>query len=508
MQGILEKLRQVSARYTTAQKVGALLVAVLLVLGTVMGVRWVTRPTYRVLFSGLEGKEASAVVSKLEEKKVPYRVEGGTILVPQDQVDKLRLELSAQGIPSGGKVGFEVFDSTGFGASEFSQKVNYQRALEGELSRTISSLEQVESADVHIVLPEEGIFTREDRKASASVLVRLKPGQRLSAGQVEGIRNLVAGAVMGLQAQDVAVVDEAGNTLTGGDSGVAQASTQLEALQAYRSYFEASLQEVVDRVVGKGKGIVKAHVSVDFSQSVTQKETYQNPTAQGLPSSQQTLEETYTGAGGAAAGVPGTGSNIPDYQSITQGGAGGSYQKRESKTVYENNKEVVQETSPPGKITGVSLAVLVDQGVDSATVGALEQALAAAAGINPERGDVIAVQQVPFDTSTQEEAQQALAKAESSRKLGNWIRTGVLAILAILAALFLVRRLRKVRERLASLPVAEIGATQALEEAVEKARPMLSGTAKSPVLASIEMFANQRPDEVAKVLRAMLRERS
>jgi len=508
MQGLLDWIRRISGRYTTAQKVGALLVAVILVLGLVMAARWAARPRYRVLFSGLEGQEVSKVLAKLDEQKVDYRVEGSAILVPQDKVDKLRMELSMEGVPSGGKVGYEVFDSTGFGASEFSQKVNYQRALEGELSRTISSLEQVEAADVHIVLPEEGIFSSGDRKATASVLVKLKPGQKLGSGQVEGVRNLVAGAVLGLKPEDVAVVDESGNTLTGGESSMAQAATQLEALQAYRAYFESSLQEVVDRVVGRGKGIVKAHVSVDFSQSVTQQESYKPPTEGGLPSSQQTFEEVYNNGSTGTAGVPGTGSNIPDYQSLTQGGSGAAYQKRETKTEYENNREVTEKTSPPGKITGVSLAVLVDQGVEPTTVSALEDALAAAAGIDPGRGDIIAVQQVPFDTSYQEEAQAVLAKAEGGRRLMEWVRIGALVLLAGLAALFLVRKLKRVRKRLAEMPLAELTATQALEEAVEKARPMLTGTAKSPILASIEMFANQRPDEVAKVLRAMLRERS
>jgi len=361
---------------------------------------------------------------------------------------------------------------------------------------------------VHIVLPEEGIFSSGDRKATASVLVKLKPGQKLGSGQVEGVRNLVAGAVLGLKPEDVAVVDESGNTLTGGESSMAQAATQLEALQAYRAYFESSLQEVVDRVVGRGKGIVKAHVSVDFSQSVTQQESYKPPTEGGLPSSQQTFEEVYNNGSTGTAGVPGTGSNIPDYQSLTQGGSGAAYQKRETKTEYENNREVTEKTSPPGKITGVSLAVLVDQGVEPTTVSALEDALAAAAGIDPGRGDIIAVQQVPFDTSYQEEAQAVLAKAEGGRRLMEWVRIGALVLLAGLAALFLVRKLKRVRKRLAEMPLAELTATQALEEAVEKARPMLTGTAKSPILASIEMFANQRPDEVAKVLRAMLRERS
>ncbi len=507
MQGLLDWLRRISGRYTTAQKVGALLVTVLLVLGVVLAARWATRPDYRVLFSGLEGKEVSRVLAKLDEQKVDYRVEGSAILVPREQVDRLRMELSMEGIPSGGKVGYEVFDSTGFGASEFSQRVNYQRALQGELSRTISSLEQVDSADVHIVLPEEGIFSREDKKASASVLVKLKPGKRLGAGQVEGIRNLVAGAVMGLSPENVAVVDEAGNPLTGAESSLTHAATQLEALQAYRAYFESSLQEVVDRVLGSGKGVVKAHVSVDFSQSVTQKETYEPSTQGGLPGSQETSEEVYNNSTGAAVGVPGTGSNIPDYQSLTAGGSGAAYQKRESKTVYNNNREVTETTEPPGKITGVSLAVLVDQEVDGATVTALEDALAAAAGIDPERGDVIAVQRVPFDTSGEEEARAALARAEGSRRLMEWARIGALVLLAALAVFFLLRKLKKVRKRLAELPLPDIAGTQALEAAVEKARPMLTGTSKSPVLASLEMFASQRPDEVAKVLRAMLKER-
>ncbi|MBC7230064.1 MAG: flagellar M-ring protein FliF [Actinobacteria bacterium] len=508
MQRLLEQLRRMASRYTAGQKAAAVLIAALLGAGIYLLVGYASKPQYRVLFSGLEDRDSAQVVAKLDEMKVGYRLEGTSVLVPAGEVDRLRVQLAAENIPSGGKVGFEIFDKSSFGASDFTQKVNYQRALEGELSRTISSIDQVQSAVVHIAMPEESIFTSQENSATASVLISLRGGASLEKRQVEGIRNLVARAVEGLSPENVSVVDSEGNPLFAGDDGAALAADRLQTTRSYESYMEASLQQILNRVVGSGKGVVKVSLELDLATRTTQTEKYAAPAEGGLPSSQETSEEIYNNGAGSATGVPGTGSNIPDYTTVTPGAGNAAYSKKESSVTYDNNRTVTEETEPPGKITGMSIAVLVDESVDADSVYALQEALAAAAGLDERRGDTISVQSVPFDTSYQEEVEAQLAKAQSGERLWKMVKTGLLALAALAAAVFLFLKLKKVRKRLEELPELEARDTLALEEAAEGARALMGRTAKSPMLSSLEMLAAQKPDEMARLLKALIHERS
>ncbi len=507
MQRLIEQLRRAASRYTAGQKAAALLIFVLLAAGVYLLVGYAGRPQYRVLYSGLEDRDAAQVTAKLDELKVDYKLEGSSVLVPVGEVDRLRVQLAGENIPSGGKVGFEVFDKSSFGASDFTQKVNYQRALEGELSRTISSIEQVQSAVVHIAMPEESIFASQENSATASVLLSLRGGASLDKRQVEGIRNLVARAVEGLDPENVSIVDGAGNPLFAGDDGASLAADRLQTKRSDESYMEASLQQILNRVVGNGKGVVKVNLELDLASRTTQTEKYTLPQEGGLPSSQQTSEEIYNNGAGNAAGVPGTGSNIPDYTTVTPGGENAAYAKRESNVTYDNNRIITEESEPPGKITGISIAVLVDEAVNADSVYALQEALSAAAGLDERRGDTISVQAVPFDTSYQEEMEAQLAKAQSGEKLWKLIKTALLALAALAAAVLLLRRLKKVKKRLQELPELEARDTYALEEAAEGARALMGRTAKSPMLGSLELLASQKPDEMARLLKSLLHER-
>ncbi|MCL6635957.1 MAG: flagellar M-ring protein FliF [Peptococcaceae bacterium] len=236
-------------------------------------------------------------------------------------------------------------------------------ALEGELARTISSIEQVQSAVVHIAMPEESIFASQDNSATASVLLSLRGGATLDKSQVQGIRNLVARAVEGLDPENVSIVDGEGNPLFAGEDGASLAADRLQTTRSYESYMEASLQQVLNRVVGNGKGVVKVNLELDLASRTTQTEKYTPASEGGLPSSQETSEEVYNNGAGTATGTPGTGSNIPDYTTVTPGSENAAYSKRESSVTYENNRTVTEETEPPGKITGMSIAVLVDESV-------------------------------------------------------------------------------------------------------------------------------------------------
>jgi flagellar M-ring protein FliF len=507
MQRFIEQARKIASRYTVGQKVVSVLIILAMAFGIYYLASYIRRPQYRQLYSGLDQKDAAEVAQKLDELKVDYRLEGGSILVPAGEVDRLRVKLAAENIPTGGAVGFEIFDKSDFGTSDFNQRVKYQRALEGELARTIASIDQVQSAVVHIAMPEDGVFASQSQKVSASVLLSLKGSSSLDKSQVEGIRNLVARAVKDLDPQNVSIVDSQGNPLYAGDSGSVQAADRLQTIRNYQTMMESSLQQMLNRVVGEGKGLVKVSLDLDLSTKTIQTEEFDKSAESGLPKSQKTKEENYSSGGGGAEGVPGTGSNIPDYATVTTGEGGGTYTRKESETIYDNNHTITEMTEPPGKITQMSIAVLIDQSVDLGNVSALREAIAEAAGLDEERGDSITVQTVPFSDSFQKEVEAKIAKEQKSERLWKIIKTSLLLLGAVFVTLLLLRKLKSIRKRLESMPELRSGEMNALEEAAAGARALMERQSKTPMLSSLEMLAAQKPDEMARLLKALLHEK-
>src|SRR3989454_5421082 len=240
---------------------------------------WVQRPLYRPLFTNLAERDASAIVEALRAEKVPFRLEDGgrAILVPAERLYELRLALASHGLPGGGGVGFELFDRQTLGQTDFLQRLNYQRALQGELGRTIGQLGGVEAARVHLALPERSLFVAEDRRPSASVVVKLVQGRTLSAAQIDGIVHLVAASVEGLQPEAVTVVDEAGRILTSDRRGAEAAGTSnapLEIQQAVERGAEERIESMLGAVVGRDKVVARVAASLDFSRVERTEETY------------------------------------------------------------------------------------------------------------------------------------------------------------------------------------------------------------------------------------------
>ncbi|MEE9542178.1 MAG: flagellar basal-body MS-ring/collar protein FliF [Thermodesulfobacteriota bacterium] len=231
---------------------------------------WANRPDYQVLFSNLGEEDAAQIIEELQNDKVQYKISsGGTISVPREHVYEMRLRLAGAGLTSGGGVGFEIFDRKGFGITEFVQKVNYTRALQGELARTVSGLAEVETARIHIVAPEKRLFAEDGEGARASVVLKLKGGIKLKPGQVQGIVNLVAGSVSGLKAESVTVIDSNGNLLTkvqGDDSTLNMTSNQLEYQRQIEKGFEDRIHDMLAPVVGIGKVIARVSAEIDFKQ--------------------------------------------------------------------------------------------------------------------------------------------------------------------------------------------------------------------------------------------------
>jgi len=388
-------------------------------------------PEYAVLFSNLSSDDAGSVVGKLKDDKIPYRLAdgGATILVPQDQVYEERVALAGDGVVKGGGSGWELFDKTNLGMTDFQEKIDKQRATEGELQRTIAGLTPVESARVHLATPDSTLYSTAQQPTTASVAIKTKPGMELSSSEVRGITQLVSGAVDGLKPENVTIVNQDGNVLipsatdpngTTAESGGAASALkltqdQLLAKQRYESNLQENIQGMLDSALGPHRSAVRVATDMNFDATDTETKSY---APQGTIRSQQTEKESYTGAVPGRvlpAGVPGTTTNtVPTYQGQQQQIANGRMNKSKNTVNYEITEQNSKHIDAPGKVTRTSVAVLVNVPPTAATIAAngtataptyavnpadvakIRNVVAAAAGIDPARGDQISVEAIPF----------------------------------------------------------------------------------------------------------------
>ena len=508
-----------------AQRVISTLVVVGLLAGGWMFVQWQNAPTYGSLFSNLSAEDGGAVVEQLQAAGVPYTLTdgGSTILVPRDQVYELRLQMSASGLPAASDGGYSLLDEQGVTASQFQQEVAYQRAMEGELAKTVLAIDGVESAVVHLAIPQKDVFLEQDAAPTASVLVQTAAGRTLSKDQVVAVVNLVSSSIEGLQPEAVTVVDGSGTLLSSPDLATGGGANDLAT--EYESAMAANLQRVLDTVVGTGNGVatVSAQLDTDTTESTTERFVAEEGTP---PLSETTNTETYNGAGGLnEAGVLG-----PDNIAVPNGALGGdSAYGSESRTVNNAVGKVTEFTvAAPGTVERLSVSVVVDAEAGGAIdLPALEQTLAAAAGLDPARGDVIQVGRMPFDATAAEAAAAELAAAEEVRAQAatqDLIRTAVLGgliLLALLVALVLGLRRRK-RVDVVDLPPLdeEYGEYELQPEpaAVGPSPEQLALAAASAQSAQQQQLFNtqrdevvelveRQPEEVAELLRSWLADR-
>jgi len=381
-----------------------------------------SKPRMAVLFSGLASEDAGAIVQKLNDEKVPYELsgDGGTVEVPADKVYDLRLKMATQGLPQGGSVGFEIFDKSNFGMTEFTEKMNYQRAMQGELTRTICQLRPVMSARVHISIPQDNVFTSEQEIAKASVALKLRRGMPLSDEQVGGIVHLVSSAVEGLKPENVDIVDQDGNVLSDGASGGAGAlsANQLKLKRQYENEVASNLQSMLSRIVGSDKAVVRVSADMDFDQKQVKAERYEPAPAGAAPAagqtgvltSQETSTETYNGSGAP----PALTGNMPRNASP----GGDKYNRSTTTAQYQVSKTIEETVNSPGQVTRLSVAVLLDKSVPSSQVASIRDAVSTAAGINQTRGDQVTVQAVAFDKSTQKQVDKEMAAASRNELIG------------------------------------------------------------------------------------------
>ena len=428
---------------------------------------WTQQPDMQVLFANLAPEDAGAIVEKLKEAKVPYEIggSGASILVPSAQVHDLRLQMAGQGLPHGGGVGFEIFDRTTLGMSEFVQKLNYRRALQGELARTIAQMPDVARARVHLAVPERRLFSAEHDRPRASVVLSLRGSNALSRGQIQGIVHLVASSVEGLQPRDVTVVDGNGRLLSegnnGGDGPTRLTGSQLDYQRTLEKDIETRIQTMLERIVGNNKAVVRVSSVLDLRQVEMTEERY-DPNGQVARSEQRTQEKT-NGSNGVTGGVPGVASNVPPSQVQEPVQASSTNTANKNEVInYEISRTVAKIIEPTGTIKQLSVAVLVDGNYEPVKDGGavdavrkyvprpeaemkqIEEIVKKAMGYSSERQDQVEVVNVQFGFEGEIGTGSATAVEDTPSLLKTYapyIRYGVGAGLFLLILLFVVRPL-------------------------------------------------------------------
>jgi flagellar M-ring protein FliF len=503
----MAKISDLLTQFLTSPAKGRNLSIVVILLLSVIGfgslIFWNSQPDYQILFSNLSQEDAGEMVSKLKEKKIPFQLSqsGTTLSVPRDQVYDLRLSLAAEGLPKGGGVGFEVFDRTNLGVTDFVQKLNYQRALQGELSRTIKQIKEIEQARVHVVTPKESLFVEEQKKPTASVLIKTRSNMALSPSQVEGIVHLVSSAVEGLDPENITVVDTSGKMLskkTDSSPMSRLTTTQLEYQRNLEEGLKKKVQGMLEEVLGPNKGIARVSMDIDFQQVDITEERYDPTTI--LRSEQRNRERSSATSAAALTGE--TKIENPSDAKLPKGNVTpespakpsvsprpplntSSSERQHEVRNYEISRINKHVKNPVGQVKKVSAAVIVDgiykEGTDAKGNKAkqytprsqeemknLETLVKKAIGYSEERGDQVEVINMPFYGSTAEEDTHVDVEQGSPwwrEYLMMAYKPAVSLILALLFLLFVIRPLMKKR------PLTEEGETPLLQAAPSSTMP-------------------------------------
>lgn len=518
------------AGFSAGQKVVAVLAALVLVLGGAAFWRWASAPVYAPLFTGLAASDAAAIVDKLDASGTKYELTdgGNTILVPKDAVYATRLAMSADGLPAAAESGYSLLDQQGLTSSQFQQQVTYQRALEGELAKTVSAIEGVSSATVHLAVPKDDVFLSEKGETTASVMVQTRAGAELTPRQVEAVVHLVSSSIEGLDPKKVTVVDGTGALLSaqgGGASGAARDQTTTD----YENRVQRSVQAMLDRVLGTGAAVATVTADLDLDSTDTTTEKFiDDETVR--PLSQQSTKETYTGTAAGAGGVLG-----PDnVQGAAGAGADGSSYTKESTTVGNPVGKVTERrVATPGKVRKQSVAVVVDsQRTNRIDEAAMSELVSTAAGVDKARGDTVTVQSMVFDDTAlkqAEESAKAAKSAEAAEAKGDLMKTAILAgavlLLLLISAIGALKRKKAAKkagpaQQWDATEVAELEQLRAIalqsQAAIDAASgdrralavgPAGAGGADADQRREVEALVERQPEEMAELLRGWLADR-
>ncbi len=444
------------AKLTMLQRVSIVAATVAVLSSVVVLIIWANKPAYRTLYSDMAEADVKQIADSLQAKSIQYKVNGNAVEVLQDNVYDTRMMLAAEGLPREKSTGFELFDETKLGMTEFAQNVNFQRALQGELANTITALNEVAEAKVLITIPKERLFVEDtDEIAKASVVIKPMPGATIAPDQIKSIAHLVASSVKGLVPEAVQIVDTNGNLLsdflTEETQPLLLTQTQFDQQKAEEKRFETGLRNVLMPILGDGKFVVKVSVELDYNKQEILREEYGDT---GVVRSQNLLEENAKNMGKAPMGIPGVESNLAEPDILVDGIVS-EYSKTQEIQNFEINKTTTREERTGGVLKRLAVAVVVDDKMVVAEengevvttkaprteedIQKLRGTIAGAVGIDPGRGDVLDVTNISFDT-TNEAIDNVITQRERTMEIISMSMKYASAIIILVLFYFLIMR--------------------------------------------------------------------
>lgn len=514
--GIASQLREVWGRLTNRQKITITGTTFVLLLALIL---WTSlfgaKPQYVPLFSQLEASDAAAIAAKLDETKTDYKpsADGTTILVSAKDVYQLRWTMAQAGLPKGGIVGYEIFDQSTLGATEFERRVNYLRALEGELTRTIEAFDAVNRARVHIVLPEQTLFQSDQNPATAAVFLDLKPGRSLDASGVKGIINLVSRSVEGLKTDQITIVDKNGAVLSadmgsdGEGASSAIAANRLETQHNFQKQLESSLQSLLAQVFGPGNVVARVTAELNWDERTIDKQLFEPlPNGEGVVKTWEELTETFSGTDASTGGQTGTSGNVPGYQSGSGNGGSSQSDKSQIAKTFEISEVREHLNVAQGTVKRLSVAVVVNRELTAPEKTTVEDTVKSAIGFDVARNDAIAVSGMAFNTDMAKTVQADLARQAKAENIRNYAIIPGVSLLALFIFWRVLSALRGQRtdvgmqvgayEAAASLATVPMSLDDLLPEDRDKAL----------IREQIEKLAKTKPESFANLIRTWLSE--
>jgi flagellar M-ring protein FliF len=498
----------------------SLAIVVLMVFGLLIGIFvWSSKPQYALLYSRMEQTDASIVVEKLRDSKIPYTLKnnGTSIYVPANQVYDLRLELAGEGIPRVGKgIGFEIFDKTNIGITDFVQKMNYIRAIQGEVARTITQLEEVAGARVHIVLPEDELFEADQKEATSSIAITLKPGAVLTGEQVNAIRYLTASAVEGLEPNNITIIDQYGNILSKtaeSDSLDTLNAKQLEMRKNIEHHLSTKVQSMLEAAMGLDNAIVRVSVDLNFDQLEVTEEKFDPESA--VVRSEQIMSEKKFGRN--TAGAAGTPSNLSNEETVPADE--NSAQKETIQNTYEIDRKVQTKIQAAGDLKKVSAAVFLRKlrdaegnyiNRDAQEMQQLEDVIKSAIGYDEKRNDLVTVKEIVFQQSDTAKDSNLMSIRRTDFIMTIVKHLSVVAVIIILLVIFLkLMKNSRIDDGIVSskkqneLPTLEDGEEPTFD--IQLPRVDMEMRQKSLMYhKAISKVAQDHPDNVVQILKSWL----
>ncbi|QOY89262.1 flagellar basal-body MS-ring/collar protein FliF [Paludibaculum fermentans] len=488
------QFKQILAGLTLRQRLVILVATAAVVAGIVFGIHWNKERDLRPLFTEVSAEDSGALVERLKAANVAYKVaDNGTILVPSARVAELRIEMAAAGLPRTGRLGFELFDKTNLGTTDFAEHVNFRRALEGELERSVISLAEVDRARVHVTFAKESVFADTRQPAKASVMLRLRPGAKLSAANVVAIQHLTSSAVEGLAPESVSVLDMSGNLLSkphrDADSDTGNSSAMLEFRQGLERDYLAKIRSTLDPLLGSEKYRAGISLECDFTSGEQSEEVF-DPNRSVMLTSQKTEDASGLAA---TAGVPGAASNLP--RPVPRAGSSGGGVSRKTENVsYQTSRTIKHLKLPLGTVKRLSVSILLDQALrwegtgpkarrvleplSPDTLKIVKDVVAGTVGFQAERGDALLVETLPFEATLAlpppeaPPSRQAPAVGPSGYSMPAWMKPlldkaplpvwlgAAFALLVVLGVVIFIVMRGLIRRRRPTVHAVEAGAPQ------------------------------------------------